>query len=149
MLEKIINGGFWCSLTDTREDEALRRFLSRKMLESYQQATSPCLPSGIPLDITIHDHDEEIIAGLSAVMCDGVVYAPLVWIHPHYDGHALVQALLDIVEDYAREHGCFKVEVQVPWNIAPYFGYVGEAPSNIVPFKAAQNTQKLWHKDLA
>ncbi len=138
MLEKIISGGFWCSLTDTHEDEALRRFLSRKMAESYQQAASPCLPSGIPLDITIHDHDEEIIVGLSAVICDGVVYAPLVWIHPHYAGHALVQVLLDIVEDYARERGCFKVEVQVPRHIAPYFSAIGGMPSNLCP--------SIWRK---
>ena len=107
-MDTIITGGYLCVVTDA-PDEPFRQYLCRKTRESARGLIvlgAPRYPAGLPLEISIHDRDDEIVAGLSAVVSGSEIVVVLCWVSDAVRGRGLDSHLLRIAEQEAALHGC-------------------------------------------
>ncbi len=149
-MDCILPGGYLCHITDA-PDDLYRKYLSRKARERGDASASHHLPDGDPLDISVHDHDDEIIAGLSAVIRGEELLVGLMWVDAHYDTTELDALLTEVVESEARRRGCIRVRVRsTRTTFYQRLGYAAvEQPANVIQFAPGGGTLNLLHKVLA
>ena len=107
ILDRVIAGGHLCVVTDTL-DEPYRQYLCRKVREQNRkngilQLNAPAFPAGTPLDLSVHDDDDDIVAGLSAVLCEGELVIVLLWSR---DDLGMEARLVALAEAEAERRGC-------------------------------------------
>lgn len=148
-MEMMMPGGYLCVVTDT-PDESYRKFLSRKCGLS---GLSLDMPQGLPLDISIHDREDEIVAGLSAVTRGQELLIDLIWLGDHMRHAAFGSYMAQIAEQEARRRACrhAQVHTQGPEHYLELGYQLVPLPDKIVPFATDGQRRRLYllQKDLA
>lgn len=146
--EMILAGGWYCLVTETA-DELYHRWLARKVSESGGTANLD-KTEGIPLEVSIHDRDEEIIAGLVGYTQGALFIIALAWLHARHPDDSLAMQLASIAEAEARRRGCRQAYVQTSAiEFYSRLGYhIAPAPNNIISLRPHQNIITLY-KELA
>lgn len=138
MTEMILPGGWYCLITETT-DELYHRWLTRKVRENGSSVEAITV-QGLPLEVSIHNRDEEIIAGLVGYSRGSLFIIALAWLDKHYQHSDLARQLAMVTEAEAMRRGCRQSYVQT--SAVEFYSYLGYHTVQTAPNIIALTTHK-------
>ncbi len=106
-------------------------------------------PEPLPVNVAVRDADGKLRGGVVARVAHDTVYIDIVWIDEALRGGGHGRAMMEQVEDRARELGARIAWLYtLSWQARPFYEKLGYCVFGEMPFKDGEHRRYFMRKDL-